>query len=68
MMSAVRNTLEWEAADEILILRLDLHQLKKTQKELVVAIDECLREHGGFAIKGECERRARLALSAAKTP
>ena len=68
MMSAVRDTLEWEAADEILFLRLDVHQLKKIKSNLVAALEECLREHGGFTIRGLCERRARIALSAAKAP
>jgi hypothetical protein len=26
-------------------------------------LEEVLREHGGFTIKGECERKARAALS-----
>ena len=31
---------------------------------LAEALEECLREHGGFAIKGLCETRARQALAA----
>lgn len=27
------------------------------------ALDECLKEHGGFTIRGECERNARAALA-----
>lgn len=33
---------------------------------LVKALEYCLREHGGFTIKGECERQARAALAAAR--
>lgn len=34
--------------------------------ELYEALEECLREHGGFTIKGECERRAVAALAKAR--
>jgi hypothetical protein len=33
--------------------------------DLLAALQECLREHGGFTIKGECERQARAAISRA---
>jgi hypothetical protein len=26
------------------------------------ALEDCLREHGGYTIRGECERKARRAL------
>lgn len=39
-----------------------LYQDKKIDR-LREALEECLREHGGFTIKGECEARARAALS-----
>jgi hypothetical protein len=32
---------------------------------LVDALQDCLREHGGFTIKGDCERNARAALALA---
>lgn len=32
---------------------------------LVDALEHCLREHGGFTIKGETERKARAALALA---
>jgi hypothetical protein len=34
--------------------------------ELLEALEECLREHGGFTIKGQCERRARAAIAKAR--
>ena len=34
--------------------------------KLLAALRECLLEHGGFVIKGECERRARAALAKAR--
>lgn len=34
----------------------------KRISDLEEALRECLREHGGYTIKGECERRARKAL------
>ena len=34
--------------------------------DLLAALQECLREHGGYTIKGECERRARAALALAE--
>lgn len=34
--------------------------------DLLEALQECLREHGGFTIKGECERRARVAIAKAQ--
>jgi hypothetical protein len=33
--------------------------------DLLEALQECLREHGGYTIKGECERRARAAIEKA---
>ena len=70
MMSAVRDTLEWEAADEIIYLRHDLSRLKTHHKEirndLIEALEECLREHGGFTIRGLCEQRARAAIAKAR--
>ncbi|MDP3936706.1 MAG: hypothetical protein Q8R92_01065 [Deltaproteobacteria bacterium] len=36
--------------------------------ELYEALDECMKEHGGFVIKGQVERRARAALSLAREP
>ncbi|NVD44355.1 hypothetical protein [Qipengyuania atrilutea] len=34
--------------------------------DLLEALEECLREHGGFTIKGECERKARAAIAKAR--
>jgi len=34
--------------------------------ELYEALQDCLREHGGFTIKGGCERRALAALAKAR--
>jgi hypothetical protein len=34
--------------------------------ELLEALEECLREHGGFTIKGEVEKRARAAIAKAR--
>lgn len=38
----------------------------QTIAELVEALEECLREHGGFTIKGQCERKAREAIAKVK--
>lgn len=37
-----------------------------TAERLARALLECLREHGGFTIKGGVEREARAALAAYK--
>ena len=42
-------------------------RLAASAPELLEALQECLREHGGFTIKGECERRARAAIAKATT-
>jgi len=33
--------------------------------ELLAALQDCLREHGGYTIKGECERNACAAIAKA---
>lgn len=41
----------------------EIVQQAQTIAELVEALEECLREHGGFTIKGQCERKAREAIA-----
>lgn len=43
----------------------EVGRLLAAAPELLEALEECLREHGGFTIKGECERRARAAIAKA---
>lgn len=35
-------------------------------RDMYEALKECLLEHGGYTIKGECERRARAAIAKAE--
>ena len=53
MMSAVRDTLEWEAADEIIYLRHDVDRLKKICKEVRTVIFKIPRPwmDGGITYK-----------------
>ena len=44
----------------------ELYHLRAINAELLAALEECLREHGGFTIKGQCEKRARAAIKRAK--
>lgn len=37
-------------------------RLRAENAKLREALKECLREHGGFTIRGECEQKARAAL------
>ena len=36
----------------------------KAAEAMRTALDDCLREHGGFTIRGRCERRSKAALAA----
>lgn len=49
-------TAAWQAATE-------QSQKEIAEKELVNALEECLREHGGYTIKGQCESKAREAIA-----
>jgi hypothetical protein len=40
--------------------------LPEPMAKVCEALEECLREHGGFTIKGQCERRACEALKVAR--
>ena len=33
--------------------------------DMLAALQDCLREHGGFTIRGDCERNARAAIAKA---
>lgn len=57
---------EINARNELATQNALIEQLQATNKALLEALVECLREHGGFTIKGECERKARAAIKLAK--
>lgn len=64
----------WAAADELEKLRAENAALRSAKAEmeevvgqLMEAVEECLREHGGFTIRGECERNAKAALAAVRS-
>ncbi len=48
---------------DIKLLIAALKAAEARESALREALLECLREHGGFMIKGECERRALAALA-----
>ncbi len=69
MASSVREAVErvtTEIADERLfpddVFANDLRIILADLRRKTEALEECLREHGGFTIKGQCERNARAAL------
>jgi hypothetical protein len=45
--------------------KTEIDALRAQKAELVEALQDCLREHGGYTIRGECERKARAALAKA---
>jgi hypothetical protein len=44
------------------------HEAATVIETLARALEDCLREHGGFTIKGDCERNARAALDLVGSP
>lgn len=46
-------------------LRAESASLIKAAPDLLAALQHCLREHGGYTIKGETERLARAAIAKA---
>lgn len=41
----------------------ELAAMKARGDRMAEALEECLREHGGYMIKGRCEHNARQALT-----
>jgi hypothetical protein len=54
--------------DDDLLMSAYIRQQELTVNALCDALVDCLREHGGFTIKGECERKARAAIEAMREP
>ena len=46
--------------------RMDRAKLIAAAPDLLEALEHCLREHGGYTIKGETERIARAAIAKAR--
>jgi len=47
-------------------LVMECRRLREQRDELLAALEHCLREHGGFTIRGETERIARAAIEKCK--